>query len=62
MNIVERAVMSVLIVAVTRTILGRTVIIEVGEDNTLDLCIGPAGWWKLQSMLKIYLSNIDDIF
>ena len=31
------------IVVMTGTIRGSTVIIEDGEDNTLDLCIGPAG-------------------
>ena len=62
MKIVERAMMLYLIVAVTGTTHGRTVITKDGEDNTLDLCIGPAGWWNVQSLLKIYLSDIDDLF
>ena len=62
MKTVERAMVLYLIVAVTGTIIGRTATTEDGEDNTLDLCIGPAGWWNAQSLLKIYLSDIDDIY
>ena len=45
MKAMEKVIMMLRpIVAVIGTIPGRTAIIEDGEDNTLDLCIGPASW------------------
>lgn len=46
MNTVEEDEMFHPIVTGIGTNLGRTVITEDGEDNSLDLCIGPAGWRK----------------
>ena len=59
MNTVEKVMTLHPIVTGIGTAPGRT---EIGEDNTLDLRIGPTGWWNVQSMLNIFLSDIDDVF